>query len=342
MSTKTRKTIWIFTIIFLISIITIIIDHPKAKNTYMVDDEPGFGALNPAENFTSINTAVNQCQPGDSIYIFSGIYNENIIINKSINLLGEGYKNVIVDGQEDCFSFIIDSSNVLLENLTIQNADFGVYISLNISNVAIKKCVFSNNSAGVFLQNLSQNNNISNSLFNYNNDGIRMYSSSNNQIRNNIFRFTPSKSLYLSDNCKNNIIASNFFDEEASVVLERWSNNNSIVSNTFLKSDISFRYSSNNIVTDNVISDTSKGIILTNSNNNLITNNSIRDCDIAAIYLDNCEENTLEPNFFDNNAVNIKEKPSPPQIKTPGFDVVTIILTLFLVSLLCKRRYKKN
>jgi hypothetical protein len=47
-----------------------------APTTIYVDDVPGSGPGNPAEDYTSIQAAVNGATAGDTIYIYAGTYNE--------------------------------------------------------------------------------------------------------------------------------------------------------------------------------------------------------------------------------------------------------------------------
>ena len=40
------------------------------------------------DNYSSIQEAINDSSDGDSIFVYRGIYNETLIVNKSINLIG--------------------------------------------------------------------------------------------------------------------------------------------------------------------------------------------------------------------------------------------------------------
>lgn len=52
--------------------------------TWYVDDVPGSGPGNPPEDFISIQDAIDNASDGDTIFVYSGIYHENIIVDKSI------------------------------------------------------------------------------------------------------------------------------------------------------------------------------------------------------------------------------------------------------------------
>ena len=71
----------------LFSLIVIVINIApivKAPTTWYVDDVAGG---TPAENFTSIQDAINASSDGDTVFVYNGTYYENILINKTINLM---------------------------------------------------------------------------------------------------------------------------------------------------------------------------------------------------------------------------------------------------------------
>lgn len=92
----------------------------KAKTIY-VDDVEGDGFLNPAENFTSIEDAINYSSSGDLIYVLEGTYvvKDSIVINKSVTLAGAGVNKTLLliqsteDISRDCVVEIL-ASNVTI------------------------------------------------------------------------------------------------------------------------------------------------------------------------------------------------------------------------------------
>ena len=62
-------------------------------------------------NFTSIQEAINHANNGDTIYVHQGHYNETILINKPIIVIGENKTSTIVDGGKK------DSVFIILQNL---------------------------------------------------------------------------------------------------------------------------------------------------------------------------------------------------------------------------------
>ncbi|MBN1861570.1 MAG: hypothetical protein JW840_08940 [Candidatus Thermoplasmatota archaeon] len=62
---------------------------PEPSEWIYVDDDGG-------KDFTSIQAAIDYSDDGDTIYVYSGNYNEQVIIDKSIDLIGENKESTYV------------------------------------------------------------------------------------------------------------------------------------------------------------------------------------------------------------------------------------------------------
>jgi pectin methylesterase-like acyl-CoA thioesterase len=51
--------------------------------------------------YNTIQEGIDAASNGDTVFVFSGTYFENVIVNKAINLTGENKDTTIIDGQED-------------------------------------------------------------------------------------------------------------------------------------------------------------------------------------------------------------------------------------------------
>ncbi|UCE38360.1 MAG: hypothetical protein JSW00_03745 [Thermoplasmata archaeon] len=116
--------IWL-SLTMLLGLIVIIIEIPnivEGPKIIYVDDEPGEGPGNPKENFTSIQEAIDNASEGDTIYVYNGTYYENVVVNKSIDLVGENKSRTIIDGQKNAATLLIrDTIDVSVNNFSIHN-----------------------------------------------------------------------------------------------------------------------------------------------------------------------------------------------------------------------------
>lgn len=83
--------------------------------TWTVDDDG-------SADFSRIQDAVDAASHGDTIFVYDGIYNENLVVAKSISLLGASKETTIVDGRSVGTVVQIRASNVNIANFTIKSA----------------------------------------------------------------------------------------------------------------------------------------------------------------------------------------------------------------------------
>jgi parallel beta-helix repeat protein len=189
--------------------------------------------------YKKINEALENCTKGSTIYVFEGIYKENIFINKSIILEGENKKSTIIDGQYQknvininaentrIFNFSIENSGGLKDNcgleinsnknffnnLIISRTKSGLFIN-NSENNIIDNCTFHTNAEGIYIKNskmtiIQASNFIHNSIGvniknSFENEIIQCYSSVNGVAY--LFDNTSYTKIYknnISDNCAN-------------------------------------------------------------------------------------------------------------------------------------------
>jgi len=138
-------------------------------------------------NYTSIQDAINDASDGDTVFVYNGTYCENVIVNKSINLIGENKETTIIDGEGVGYYIInISSSNVMISEFTVLNtggqSQFAsavlIGFKIHVINVIITDCIFTNNNRGILFKKIS-NLIIENCHFHDNADNsVRGYGSS--------------------------------------------------------------------------------------------------------------------------------------------------------------------
>jgi len=220
-------------------------------------------------NFSTIQSAINQADKGDTVFVFQGFYDEHIIIQKNIFLIGEEKNFTIIDGNNSGDIITILANNTSISGFTVQHS----------GNTPMYD-------AGLEIH--SNNNSIFNNIIRYNGEfavGIFLNKSSNNVIMNNIINNNGNEGIYL-ENAKNNFIF-----------------NNKIYSNGHCSIVIS--NSENNTVIKNIINNNHCGISLwPNSPNNKILNNLIKDHPGCGISIwDSSNKNHIYQNIFFNNSL---------------------------------------
>ncbi|HEC82085.1 MAG TPA: hypothetical protein ENI42_06675, partial [Thermoplasmatales archaeon] len=112
-------------------------------------------------NYTGIQAAIDNASDGDTIFVFSGIYYENITIKKSIRVVGENLTSTVIDsfGKGDPVVLVISTSDVEVTNFTIQNSsgeewDEDVLKICNSSFVTISNNIIKNGPTNIYLENV--------------------------------------------------------------------------------------------------------------------------------------------------------------------------------------------
>jgi nitrous oxidase accessory protein len=157
-----------------------------SRNIIYVDDNNTEGPWNGSIDYPYqyIYEAINNSTNEDTIYVFSGVYYENFIIDKRLTLIGENESNTIIDGAYERYIVNITSENIYFENFTIRNTggftkDAGIII--NSENNFIKNCTIYRAKIGLYLKKCEKNV-IENCTFHTNEEGILLELSSNNSI----------------------------------------------------------------------------------------------------------------------------------------------------------------
>jgi len=167
----------------------------------------------------SIQQAINEADTGDTILVESGIYYENIIVNKTVVLEGEGWTTTIVDGMgAENHVFLINADNVVVRGLMIRNTSIdvpgvaGIHI-FRANNVTIASCRTTLCYHGIRLTDTSQSDVVENLIERNYGYGVSLHgNSSSNRIVGNNIENNPTGIYIAFWDCKDNIIFHNNFD----------------------------------------------------------------------------------------------------------------------------------
>jgi hypothetical protein len=159
----------------------------------------------------SIIKAVEAADAGDTVYVGSGTYYENVLVLDSIAVIGVGWdSSVVIQGDSDIFVFAI-SEDCLLEGLHIRDGRVGAYFGpmQDYRGVTIRNCKFTNNEDAVY-GGLSDATIIDN-LFQDNETGINLFDAQTTPlIQNNIILNSTSDNIHgfwIGADIRNNVIA---------------------------------------------------------------------------------------------------------------------------------------
>ena len=158
------------------------------------------------DDYPTIQEAINMANDGDAVFVRTGIYPENIVLNKSVRLIGEDKNNTIIDGMQKGSGITVTVSNALIKGFTITNNTLpsgpiteiyaGIYLK-GVTGCVITDNILRDNIENIQLEFSHHNNITKNIIINdlINPDapcrgrgiGVELYCSHNNNILENVF-----------------------------------------------------------------------------------------------------------------------------------------------------------
>jgi parallel beta-helix repeat protein len=142
------------------------------------------------DDYPTIQEAINAASSGDTIFAHSGLYYENLVVNRSVSLIGENKYTTIIDGNYSLADVVrIDASFVNVTGFTIRNSMNTPYHCSGIGimgwptiNHNISGNILTGNYYGITL-NSASNSIFSNNIVTNNTIGVEEeYSSSNYDV----------------------------------------------------------------------------------------------------------------------------------------------------------------
>jgi len=247
------------------------------------DDKPA--------DFLTIQEAINDAGDGDTIYVRSGTYRENLVVNKSVSLVGESEHDTVILGRFDVVRFT--ASNINMAHFTVHGQTAHYHTS----------CILVDHSSG---------NNISYNILKGDDVGIDLSSSNSNIITGNNVLFNLLIGVSLRRSSNNTIVnnTSSGFRDAAGIFIEDNSSHNVIVGNrlSFRREGIRLSASSNNRIAGNTMSNNTYGILLQeNCDNNTIVENEVSS-NTYGIQIDVGfqSDNSIYHNDFLENALHVQ------------------------------------
>jgi parallel beta-helix repeat protein len=235
-------------------------------------------------NYTTIQSAINATNPGDTVFVYddSSPYFENVVVDKSINLIGEDRDTTIIDGNRRKEVVHINTNSVEVKGFTITKGDHrGIYCEGGASNITIASCVcFDNNESGEWGEQIS--------LYGYQNCRIfdNIISSADREIVLDYENATNG--IYIEGGTHNSVFNNSIYENFYGVKVG-WSSNKNIVLNNVIELNLigigvfGGDTSAQNRISKNYVYRNFFGVIV-HSTGNTIDNNTIVENGFLNIY----------------------------------------------------------
>lgn len=293
--------------------------------------------VGPTGQFQSIQTAINRAQPGDLIEVRAGTYDENLLIDKQLSLIGidrpmvrgNGSGSVVIiiagscvfrgfrvahsggDLQTEDSGILLKSSNNLIEQNELTDILYGIYFYRSHGNVlrwntirGRRELEAGERGAGLHLWD-SPDNTIEDNTISDMRDGMYIQSCNGNQVRrNHVSNLRYGLHYMFSDG---NVFEENFFENNVAGAAIMYSNHIEFRRNAFVHNrgfssfGILFQECNELVAENNFIIDNATGVFMEALRKTRFKHNVIAQNDIALQMFSNSDENIFtENNFVDN------------------------------------------
>jgi parallel beta-helix repeat protein len=256
-------------------------------------------------DFSTIQEAINNATDGDQVFVLNGTYRENVVVNKTIGLVGEGRDITIIDGGGNGFGVNVISNNSSISGFTVQNSSVALIHVLNVNVFSLTDSAFARGSIGVDLFNANSSY-LSGNVVSGTHVGIRVESCNGCTFENNNVSDNQDMGVLVTVS-KNIVVSSNVLDGNVNEGL--YLNNsvgNAVTNNSVADNGVGMRLDlsgSNSVFLNNVTGSKEEGIIVFSSSNNVLSGNVVKHNGFG-VKLSYSGNNTLRGNDIASNEYN--------------------------------------
>jgi parallel beta-helix repeat protein len=272
-------------------------NNTKIKpDTVFVDDDFDVNSTGwKIDHFNIIEEGIENVSESGTVYISNGEYFENLLINKSIKIIGEDREKTIINGNRNGNVISISNPRCSIENLNISNAGSNSGIKIYSNNNNISEIVFYNNYYGIWIDQKTQNS-VLNNVFFGNDIAIRLRSASDSIVSNNKIYSNKFEGIFL-ETCLRITIRNNSFESGGIYItgpLTSW--NSHIIEENYVKNKHIYYLVDEDATT--VLSDAAQ-LILVDCSNIDIENIDFENI-VIGVQLTHCSKITINDNNFES------------------------------------------
>jgi parallel beta-helix repeat protein len=238
------------------------------------------------DDYSTIQEAINAATSGGTVYVKSGKYYENVIVNKAVSLVGQSRKTATIYGKSMASVIYVDADGVTVTGFTIESrmeaAYDGIWLAARADCNIIGNNVANNwfGIAGGMCSNIC----ISGNTVTNNQHGIAIDMSSNVEIAGNTLSSNLGCGIVCDVPGDNNSILGNTITKNHHGIrfwdsLETEATGHRITGNNIAENHYGIYFDSQydiarNIITGNNITNNGDGIVLYESSSNYIYHNN--------------------------------------------------------------------
>jgi nitrous oxidase accessory protein len=286
---------------------------------------------------SSIQNAIVEAQAGDTIEVQPGTYTGNLVLDKTLTIIGVGWPVVRGDGRGSVITvrakgctiqgFIVEHSGDMLvdedsgillqsngnrlEQNQLRDVLFGIYLFGSEHNQIIGNTIrgrplpdLGERGSGIHIWNAGDNTIINNTIIGAR-DGMYLQNAHNSTIRGNRVSDLRYGLHYMYSD--DNVFEDNVFDHNVAGAAIMYSRNIQFRRNAFVHNrgfssfGILFQGTDECVAEDNIIADNEVGLFLEAHNHGIFRRNLIADNDLALQMFSSAESNLFESNNFIGN-----------------------------------------
>jgi len=215
----------------------------SAGTTIHVDDDGLCDGNTPC--YTTISDGINAASDGDTVYVYNGVYYENVVVNKTLNLIGEDRDSTIIDGGGSGDVVKVSADSVNVSGFRIKNSGPIVYYDAGLdlrssNNIIVGNDIQDNNEHGIVIYYSSNNIVSDNNIIDNGYIGIYLIHSSGNTIQLSLIEGNKF-GIYMSESANNiisgNNISSNSWDGSGVGILLQYGSKNNIITKNVIASN---------------------------------------------------------------------------------------------------------